>query len=402
LSHLKTRKTQHEKRKTQHEKRNTKHEKRNTQHEKMRYILLLALCCYSIMLDAQKLPDTGISGVYEVMLGAKEASFSIRYFREYGFSVIDSARIGEEDAFRLYGVRSRLTSYRLQNDTIDSHGLLRLLIWEKPLGNGVGYTEPESIGTRMAVMMTADITRLYDVYSAMRANKQPWLPTEPIADDLFGLNKNKTPDLFNRPVLVRENAVYGDYFNHVFFQRNGYTIPGYGYINAKAPLKTSEFTHHDFFIKAESMEAVSYLSNALGLQAEKEPEIDGDWLPGPRRVFAMAPGYTHLYQGFVSPNNICGKLKFFIPRGAKPDRSAHQRIGEMGITLHSFYTPKLDMVYDLVKKDSRLKATTIQKNEFGERSFVFSDTAGISWQIIEKTTTKHKPVTKLEFKQTND
>lgn len=349
-----------------------------------------------------KLPETGISGLYEVMIGSRDAAYPIRYFKEFGFTAVDSAAISADEAFALYGVRSALKSYRLQNDSIDSHGLLRILVWEKPLGEGVGYAPPETIGSRMSVMMTADIMRLYDIYNHLRNNKQPWLPTEPVADDLFGLNKNKPADFFNRPVLVRENAVYGAFFNHVFFQRNGYAIPGYGHINPKAPLKTSEFTHHDFFIKAESMEALSYLRDALGLQPEKEPEIDGDWLAGPRRVFMMEQGYSHWYQGFVSPNNICGKLKFFIPRGTKPDLSAHQRIGELGITLHSFFTPKLDFVYDLVKKDARLKAGAIRKNEFGERAFVFSDSAGISWQIIEKNGTKHQAVKKVEFKMTGD
>ena len=34
------------------------------------------------------------------------------------------------------------------------------------------------------------------------------------------------------------------------------------------------------------------------------------------------------YRGYVSPNNICGKLKFFVTRSIKPDLSEHQRIGD--------------------------------------------------------------------------
>ena len=349
-----------------------------------------------------ELPNTGISGVYEVIHAVTDARYAIDYFREYGFRVIDSAAITAPDAQKLYGVNSALKTYRLQNGSIDSHGLLRLWVWEKLLGEGVGYTAPETIGQRMTVMKTADIVRIYDVYSTLRDSKQAWLPTEPIADDLFGLNKPDKISFFKRPVLVRENAVYGEFFTHVFFQRYGYEIPGYGTINPDAPLKTSEFTHHDWIINAPSLEAVSYLSSALGLKSEGPPEINGDWQRGPRRVFMMETGYTHWYQGFVSPNNICGKLKFFIPRGSKPDRSAHQRVGELGVTLHSLFTPKLAMVYDLVKKDPRLTSTAIQKNEFGENCFNFSDRAGVSWQIIEKKTMQNKPATKVEFTPTNN
>jgi hypothetical protein len=354
-------------------------------------------------MDAQNpLPETGISGLYEVMLAVKDADFSIKYFNEYGFRVVDSVAISAAAALKLYGVNSALKTYRMQNGDMDSHGLLRLWVWEKPLGDGLGYVMPETIGQRMAVMKTTDIIRLYDLYMALRDKKEPWLPTEPIADDLFGLNKPEKLSFFQRPVLVRENAVYGAFFTHVFFQRYGYEIPGYGTINPDAPLKTSEFTHHDFFIKAKSMDEINYLSSALGLKAEKEPEIDGDFLQGPKRVFRMPDGYSHWYQGFVSPNNICGKLKFFIPRALKPDASEHQRVGELGMTMHSFHTPKLDMVYGLVKKDSRLTATAIVKNELGERCFNFSDQTGVSWQIIEKMTTKNKPAVKLDFKMTNN
>lgn len=361
-------------------------------------LLLLPLVIFTASLTAQNLPDTGISGVYEVMIGTDDADYSKKYFADYGFRVIDSASISLKDAQKIYGVPSKLKSYRLQNGAIDSHGLLRILEWDKPLGEGVGYAPVETIGSRIAVMMTHNIFRLYDIYKTARdVGKKPWLPTEPIADDLFGLNTGER-DFFNRPVLVRENAVYGDFFNHIFFQRYGYKIPGYGAVEANTPLKTSEFTHHDFVINAKSMDQMSYLSTALGLKAEDEPSVDGDWLIGPKRVFQMEPGYSHWYQGFVSPNNICGKLKFFIPRGDKTNKSEHQRIGEKGITLHSFYTPKIKMVHELVTAH-KLNTTAIVKNEFGEQSFVFSDTAGVSWQIIEKTKTpQNKPITKLEFK----
>ncbi len=359
------------------------------------------LLCLSPVLRAQDLPDTGISGVYEVMMGVADADYARRYFAEFGFTVVDSAAFTEAQARTLYGVPSALTAYRLQNGEVDSHGLLRLLVWAKPLGPGVGYSAPETIGSRMSVMMTSDIMRLYDIYLAARNGKEPWLPTEPVADDLFGLNKADANNFFKRPVLVRENAVYGDFFNHVFFQRYGYTIPGYGTINPAAPLKTSEFTHHDFIIKVDDMRQLDYLRTALGLQPEKEPEIDGDWLAGPRRVFLMEPGYSHWYQGFVSPNNICGKLKFFMPRGPKPDRSAHQRVGELGITLHSFYTPKLQMVHALVQRHG-LSPTSIQANEFGEQCFVFKGPEGAVWQIIEKTTTRYQPIKKLEFFLVNE
>ncbi len=346
------------------------------------------------------LPDTGISGVYEVMVAVEDVGYALRYFEAFGFSLISEAEFSLSSAERLYGVSSKLKSYRLQNGLIDSHGLIRLLKWDKSLGDGVGYAPPETIGQRMSVMMTHDIYRIHDIYKGARTYGEKWLPTEPIADDLFDLDTQEK-GFFKRPVIVRENAVYGAFFNHIFFQRYGYKIPGYGSIGDHSPLKTSEFTHHDFIIKAPSMATISYMSSALGLRAEEEPVLDGDWQIGPRVVFDMKPGESHWYQGFVSPNNICGKLKFIIPTCVKLDRTDKQTIGQLGITIHSFYTDKLDYVYDLVKAHD-LSPTSILKNEFGEDCFLFTGPAGCSWQIISKPSTVNVPVTELNFELTNN
>lgn len=368
-------------------------------------VLLAALCLLVLKhpAQAQKLPDTGISGVYEAMTAVTDASFTIRYFNEFGFTVRDSAQFSAEQALALYGVNSALKSYRLQNGAIDSHGLLRILVWEKPTGEGIGYVMPETIGQRMAVMKTKDIIRIVDIYKMERAAGKKWLPIDPIFDDPLKVNVGKKSDFFARPVGVRETAIYGDWFTHVFFQRYGYEVPGYGTIGEHSPLQTSELTHHDFTIKGDIDAVTMYYSQALGLKPEQEKHsVDGDWLKGPKQVFQMPDGYSHDYVGFVSPNNICGKLKFFVPRGgASKDRSEHQRIGELGMTLHSFYTPKLTMVLDLLQKQG-IKPSKIQKNEFGENAFVFVGPDGVAWQIIEKFDTKNKPVTKFESKAVNN
>jgi len=353
----------------------------------------------NMLAQDNSIPDTGISGVYEVMLAVDDSDYAIRYFREFGFEIIDSSEMESDKVYELYGVRSALKSYRMQNGNIDSHGLLRLLVWEQPNGPGVGYTSPETIGQRMAVMRTNDIFRLQDIYSEARQGGSKWLATEPVADDLFDLDGGKK-DFFNRPVVVRENAVYGDFFNHVFFQRYGYQIPGYGTIDPSTPLQTSEFTHHDFIISTSDMSNMSYLSTALGLIAEEVPVLDGDWQEGPRSVFQMSPGESHWYQGFVSPNNICGKLKFIIPTSLKTDRSDRQSVGQLGITLHSFYTDKIEYVHKLVVQHD-LSVSEILSNEFGERAFTFSDVSGCTWQILEKLESKNKPVKELKFVLTN-
>ena len=351
----------------------------------------------------RELPETGISGVYEVMVGTDDAAQLIEYFTEFGFSVKNEARTDAETAQNLYGVNSGLRSIRMQNGAIDSHGLLRILEWEQPLGRGVGYAPPETVGQRMAVMRTRDIFRLHDTFLDLR-NKagEPWFSTVPVFDDLYGLDTGKV-SIKERRVGVRENAVYGRLFNHVFFQRYGYTIPGYGTVNDAAPLQTSEFTHHDFIVKGDLAVVMEYYMSVLGLRAENEPVIDGDWQKGPGQVFLMEPGESHWYLGFVSPNNICGKLKFIAaldPEHVR-DRSRHQRVGEPGITLHSLYTPELEYVHALAVEHG-LQPSAIMENEFAELSFVFTGPDGVTWQILAQPAVKNKPVTEFELVRVNN
>ena len=369
---------------------------------KVIFFLAATLCITMPALAQENLPETGISGVYEVMTGVKDAAPVIEYFAEFGFRVVAEARIEAAAARALYGVDSALHSYRLQNGAVDSHGLLRILEWAHPVGEGVGYSPADTIGLRMAVMNTRDVVRIHDVFQELRKSRQPWLPTPPIFDDPLGVvaGEQRKPSIKDRRTGVREMAVYGSWFNHVFFQRYGYRIPGYGTVGADAPLQTSEFTHHDFLIKGDVGEVTRYYSQVLGLRPEGPPSLHGDWLPGPRRVFKMKPGTSHWYIGFVSPNNICGKLKFFAPRdlATVADRSAQQRIGELGITLHSLYTPRLEEMHRRAREFG-LEPTAVRRNEFGEQSFVFTGPDGASWQILEDRKPAHPPVREFKYQR---
>jgi catechol 2,3-dioxygenase-like lactoylglutathione lyase family enzyme len=347
---------------------------------------------------------TGISGVYEVAMGVTDEKLALEHFARFGFAEKTRASVDALRAKTVYGVPSKLTMIRLQNGSVDSHGLLRLMVWEMPLGPGVGYAPPETIGQRLSVQMVSDIVRLDDVFKDARAAGQPWLPITPVFADLFGQTEGK-PDLANRKVGVRESGVYGELFNHVFFQRYGYQIKGYGTINTDAVFPSSEFTHHDFIVDGDLARLTDYYRDVLGFVAEKDISVDGDWLEGPKKVFGMPDGGSHYYRGFVSPNNICGKLKFFAPRDVRTDRAKHQRLGELGITLHSLYT---NQYAALAKSIRRAKLTVISegKNPFGERVIVFRGPDGATWEVIDEaslqTAIQTVPVTVLKLEKTNN
>lgn len=366
------------------------------------FLTIVTLCSFYSYAQEITPPNTGVSGVYEVMIGTDEPEPLIHFFEQFGFSVVKKGTYTASQSEALYGVSSELTSYRLQNGDIDSHGLIRVLHWDKLVGNGVGYAQPETIGQRMIVMRTADIFRLYDVFSDARSSGEKWLPTAPVYDDLYAMTDGKL-NVTNRRIGVREMATYGDLVNIVFFQRYGYTIPGYGTIGEHSPLRTSEITHNDFIIsghtEADMYAKTNYYRDVLGFKPEGPVVLDGDWQNGPKAVFNMADGTSHWYRGFVSPNNISGKLKFFVNPDQRPDRSDRQKVGHKGVTLHSVYTKLPMTIYQLAQKH-QIKSTKVLVNEFGEKSFVINGLDGSAWQVIEYKETKQVPRLVLEFKKT--
>ena len=172
-------------------------------------LLLSLLLATSLQTNANDLPDTGVSGVYEVIVGVDEAASSVAYFAEFGFRVVAEASLSADEANSLYGVDSSALVFRLQNGDVDAHGLLRIIEWDSPLGPGVGFAPPETVGVRMAVMRTQDIVRLADIFSDLREkSKKPYLLAGPVYDDLYNATSGN-PTIKNRRVGVREMGVYG-------------------------------------------------------------------------------------------------------------------------------------------------------------------------------------------------
>ena len=366
------------------------------------FLTIVTFSNFSVAETKVELPDTGVSGVYEVIVGTDDAKPLLTLFKHFGFKQVAKGQFSAKKSKQLYGVDSALTAYRLQNGKVDSHGLVRIIEWQKLNGNGVGYAQPETIGQRMMVMRTKDIFRLYDVFLDARTSGEKWLPTEPVYDDLYAMTEGKL-NVINRRIGVREMAAYGELVNFVFYQRYGYVIPGYGRIGDHAQLQTSEITHNDFVLpgktKSDLEKQTNYYRDVLGFKPEGPVVLDGDWQQGPKRVFNMTDGGSHWYLGFVSPNNIAGKLKFFVSPDNRPDRSYGQALGQKGITAHSVYSSDISTILKNAKHH-KLDISDVIENEFNEQSFLINGPDGSSWQVIERAKLPEQVTTKLEFKKT--
>lgn len=323
-----------------------------------------------------------MSGVYEVIIGVSDAEEGIRYFKELGYRLIQTGYMTAIAAEMLYGVPSAVKSYRLQNGNVDSHGLIRLVVWEKPLSQSVGYSPPGSVGTRLLGMVTTDIFNLYDIYQDARESGEIWLPTLPFRQSLT--QDTGPAGFYDRQYTYREMAVYGPWVNHLFTQRYGYTVPGYGNIHLATRLNTSEIVHHDFWVQIDSMAQLSYLERILGFIPDQDPYFSGDFHPSAAHLYHLKPGEAFWAQDYSSPNNIGGKLRFFVPLFTRTAKPLQPMPGRNGVCAHTFYTPHIDLVWNAAVKE-KLRVTPISPNEFGERCFIFRGPEGTTWQVIHRT-----------------
>ena len=217
------------------------------------------------------------------------------------------------------------------------------------------------------------------------------LPTSPqeLIEELAELIPTAELTLSNATISVGGQPVNGQTIQHGFMQG----------ANTFFQARLHEGDHpalgQTVQVKYRWPGGMGMMMNRQGVATLYDDGTHGDWQAGPKAVFGMVPGTSHWYRGFVSPNNICGKLKFFVPLDQRPDRSENQRPGEIGITLHSVTVTDLRRVHDLAF-EQRLEITAVVENEFGEKSFVIHGPDGATWQVIESQGSENPPV--LEFK----
>jgi len=73
-----------------------------------------------------------IAGIYEVCIGVADAIPQLQYWEQFGYRIGQIGELSASEARELYGVSSKVRSIRLYHQDAD-HGLIRLMIWEKPI-----------------------------------------------------------------------------------------------------------------------------------------------------------------------------------------------------------------------------------------------------------------------------
>jgi uncharacterized glyoxalase superfamily protein PhnB len=357
--------------------------------DKHRYLaIIFSVLIFSVNLMAR---ETSIGGVYEVGIGATDEKPLIAYFERFGYRVGSTGEMSAKEAEKLYGVKSKLKSIRLLHQDSD-HGLIRIMIWEKPTNDGLQMARMNVLGNRWGAMMTGDVYNLQNHAEEAIAQKLPVFLVEPQRAEIYKLEKRPVPFLENY-ATVREMCLIQPLTRQILFQRFGYNLPLYGKINEQSFFKSSQITHFGMVVY-RNRENLDFYDKVLGLLKVKEnADFDSDYEnPSSRAVFSLEKYQKYGATDFDDPRSSTdptkarsGRLKiiWFSEDSKLENKFDYSKPGSLGYSLYTYRVKGIKNYYQKVKTSKAKKITEIKTNEFGEKSFSFIAPDGYFWTLLE-------------------
>lgn len=335
-----------------------------------------------------------ISGVYEICIGTRDPQSTIQYWEQFGFSVGLEGELSAEQAEKLYGARSKLRAMRLHHQDCD-HGLIRIMVWEQPLNEGLGLSKMRSRGNRWGAMMSDDVLAIANHAELAKAKGQEIYFMGPMWDVIYDTGKEFQP-FIDQPIGVRELMLIRDESRQFIFQRYNYQIPNYGKIATDAPLRTSQFTHVGLIIQDDSLEVLRFYDEVLGLLRFNDEEwittYEGNETG--RKIFQLNPGEEYGSFNFDEPRSSkddpqkmrSGRLKVIRYPESLNVEDVHElaRPGSLGVCLYTYAVQDIVDYHQRVSASTAQNITSVSVNEFDERSFSFVAPDGYFWTLVEK------------------
>ncbi|MEA5464038.1 VOC family protein [Leptothoe sp. PORK10 BA2] len=331
-----------------------------------------------------------IQGIYEVCIGVRDAQPLIQYWQQFGYTVGETGELSATDAEQLYGVASSLQSIRLHHQTAD-HGLIRLMVWDSPLNQGLGMVSMKARGNRWATSLTLDVTNLWNHAAEAEANGFPIRYGPPQWTVIY-------PTAQGRPFLdplvgVREMLLLQPLTRQVMFERFNYTVPDYGQPHEKSPFQASQVTHMGLVVQDDSQETLRFYDEVLGLlRVQDALESTYETARGGRQIFDLQPGEQFWVTAFDDPRSsktdwqAARSGRLYIVRFPEalvlPDFSELSRPGVLGMSLYTYRVQELEEYWQRIKSSSAQQITDMVTNEFGKRSFSFIAPDGYYWTVV--------------------
>jgi catechol 2,3-dioxygenase-like lactoylglutathione lyase family enzyme len=339
--------------------------------------------------------STSIEGIYEVCIGVRDPIPQIQYWEQFGYRIGQLGELPAEAAYPLYGVNSSLRSIRLYHQDAD-HGLIRLMVWENPINEGLQMGSMKVKGNRWATTLTADILNILNHIEEAVTAGLPVKYTNALWEIIYKREGEGRP-FVDPAVGVREMMLLQPLTRQVFFERFNYTLPYYGKINESAFFKTSQITHMGMVIQDGSKETLKFYEEILGLlrvRDDIEIKTTYETSEAGRLIFDLQPNEGFLVTAFDDPRS--SKSDFMAARSGRlyiirfPDsiqlteRFDEAKPGCLGMSLYTYRVQGLEVYFDRVKASGAQNVTEIVSNEFGEPSFSFISPDRYFWTLISK------------------
>ncbi len=334
-----------------------------------------------------------IKGVYEACVGVVDPIPQIRYWQQFGYRVGPSGELAAEDAQRLYGAPSGLRSIRLTHGDAD-HGLIRLMVWERPVNDGLGLAPMKTVGNRWTATLTEDVLNIMNHVETAREEGLPLRVVPPQWATIYASQKGGAA--FNGPLHgVREMLLLQPLTRQVFFQRFNYRIPNYGTVDPASHFSASQVTHFGILIQTDDLDAVKrFYGDTLGLLHIRDLEDTYERSKAGRAVFALEPGDVYYNTDFDDPRSSksdftkmrSGRLKIIrFPESAKlPDKRGSSRPGCLGLSLYTYRVGDIAAYRAKLLASAATGVTAIVADEFGDKSFSFTAPDGYVWTLIQE------------------
>jgi hypothetical protein len=324
-----------------------------------------------------------VGGLYEHWYGTLDLSAALRYWAQLGFSECARGTLDETRAARLYGHASPLESVRLKHRSGSSQGLIRVLQWERPAGEGLGFSHALATGSRWSGFYTRDLVQIQDAYrDEAAATGERWK-----VSDLARLFISDAKPGFYKPFLgIRESTIVGPHHRHAFLQRVGFDRPGFGTFAPDTPLPVTESTHGNVVLPAFELHA--FYQDALGL-AVQTPPMTIDWtLPAVRHSLELKEGESFQVIVYQTPGVPTGFLRVYAASEPRDDVREQSRPGHIGNCAYSYrYAPgTLDALRArLEQSGANGLPTGVDTNEFGEATVSCIAPDGYFWNFIAES-----------------
>ncbi len=329
-----------------------------------------------------------VGGVYEVGIGVPDLDAALRYWALFGYRPGARGRLAAGEAERLYGVPSALESLRLQHQEAD-HGLVRLMRWDSPLGDGLGMVPLRTPGNRWAVAKTNEVMQVANFAAALAARGEPVTTMGPIYHPVPEPGRDEDPCAAEIR-CKREFIFFQPHYRHVLVQRYSHDLPLFGRFAPQSRFHASQFTQVGLCVTEDRAHLLDFYEDVLVL---KRHDVDYLATEGamPTVVVPLTPGellresdFDDVRSGDSPATQRSGKLRVFRITGdtGGVNLVERTRAGHLGFSLYTYRVREIAKMRDKVAASGASDVTALTTDEFGTPSFSFLAPDGYFWTFV--------------------